>query len=177
MSHFGIDPRAAKDFWSTDPVKVTQEMLESKHMALCEKMYNDMLLHDAYFYGLFPPTEASQEYLDAFAEIQGIARKYSVEFIQPRKMPDVGTIGYPEEPCLNELTRLIRGGIAKDELCIVVGRPTNASAVRPEVLEFYKSRRSNPVLHLLLEDTKDYVSKRYLEVMGDATKQSKENLK
>lgn len=164
MSHFGIDEVLAKKYFKTT-------------FDLMEKLEHDAMLHDAYFYGLFPPEDVDQRYLDAFAEIKNIARKYPVEIVQPWKMPDVGTIGYPEEPCLNELTRLIRGGIAKDELCIVVGRPTNASAVRPEVLEFYKSRRSNPVLHLLLEDTKDYVSKRYLEVMGDATKQSKENLK
>ncbi|QMP19023.1 hypothetical protein FKOIJHOC_00075 [Acinetobacter phage Ab_121] len=162
MSHFGIDPRAAKDFWSTDPLKVNQEMLESKTMALCEKFLHDMLLHDAYFYGLFNAGPDSKEYLNAFADIQNIARKYPVNFMQPRKMPDVGTIGHPEEPCLNELTRLIRGGIAKDELCVVVGRPTNASTVRPEVLEFYKSRRSNPVLHVALEDTKPYLVERYL---------------
>ncbi|AYD82368.1 hypothetical protein HOU35_gp037 [Acinetobacter phage vB_AbaM_B09_Aci05] len=165
MSHFGIDPRVAKDFWSTDPVKVTQEILERKHIAICEKFHRDMMLHDAYYFGLFPSAEdvSNKEYLDAFAEIQRIARRHSVDFIQPRKMPDVGTIGYPEEPCLNELTRLIRGGIAKDEVCVVVGKPTNASAVRPEVLEFYKSRRSsNPVLHVALEDTKPYLVERYL---------------
>ncbi|WP_378347489.1 hypothetical protein [Acinetobacter baumannii] len=116
-----------------------------------------------------------QRYLDAFAEIKDITRKHPVEVVQPRKMPDVGTIGYPEEPCLNELTRLIRGGIAKDEVCVVVGKPTNASAVRPEMIEVYKSRRgsNNPVLHLLLEDANNYISKRYLEIIGTSTQQSR----
>lgn len=167
MSHFGIDPRAAKDFWGTDPMKVTQEMLERKHTAICEKFHRDMMLHDAYYFGLFPSAEdeSNKEYLDAWAFVKGIHRKYAdVIFIEPKKMPDVGTIGYPEEPCLNELTRLIRGGLAKDELCVVVGRPANASPIRPEVIEFYKSRRSKPVLHVALEETKPYLIKRYLNV-------------
>ncbi|UYL86206.1 hypothetical protein [Acinetobacter phage vB_AbaM_CP14] len=163
MSHFGIDPRAAKDFWSTDPLKVNQEMLESKTMALCEKFLHDMLLHDAYFYGLFNAGPDSKEYLNAFADIKGIARKYPVLFVKPKKMADVGTIGFPLEPSLNELTQSIRGGLAKDELCVVVGKHTNASTVRPEMIEFYKSRRrSNPVLHVALEDTKPYLVERYL---------------
>ncbi|QIW91646.1 hypothetical protein vBAbaMD22_133 [Acinetobacter phage vB_AbaM_D22] len=169
MSHFGIDPIAAKKFWDDTPIHIDANVITRNHIAMCEKFHRDMLLHDAYFYGLFPPEDVSQEYLDAFAEIKDITRKYAVDFIQPKKMLDVGTIGHPEEPCLNELTRLIRGGIAKDELCVVVGKPSTASAFRPEVMKFYKSRRENPVLHVALEDTKDYVSKRFLDIMGNTT--------
>ncbi|UJE34772.1 hypothetical protein vBAbaPP1_161 [Acinetobacter phage vB_AbaM_P1] len=177
MSHFGIDPIAAKKFWDDTPIHIDADTITRNHVAMCEKFHRDMMLHDAYFYGLFPSAEneRDKEYLDAWAFVKDIHRKYAdVIFMEPKKMPDVGTIGHPEEPCLNELTRLIRGGIAKDELCVVVGKPSTATALRPEVIEMYKSRRQNGTGMLVaLEDTKDSVIKRFEKIMGNTVQQSR----
>lgn len=154
MSHFGINPIMAKGYFKTS-------------FDLMEKMYHDAMLHDAFFYGLFPPEQTSDEYLGVFEEMQSICRKYPVSFIQPKKMPDVGTIGHPDEPCLNELTRLIRDGFNSDELSIVVGRPNVSTAIRPEILEIYKNRRNKPVVHIALEETRDCLYDRFSEIMGN----------
>ncbi|AJK27244.1 hypothetical protein BJD49_gp046 [Acinetobacter phage vB_AbaM_phiAbaA1] len=163
MSHFGIDPRAAKEFWNEKTKEPFDFDWKEINADMAAAVVHNLRVCEAFLFGRFPSAEEAKEHIDVWAEWQEIRRNNPVSFFKPRKMPNVGTIGYPEEPCLNELTRLIRGSIAKDELCMVVGKPTNASTVRPEVLEFYKSRRSsNPILHVALEDTKPYLIDRYL---------------
>lgn len=169
MSHFGINPEEAKGFWNDEPVQITQEMLEFKsdYFKTLEHIHKTMLLHDAYYYGLFPNEHAatSEEYLNAFAEIQDITRRHSVSILGPRKMTDVGTIGCPLPPSLNELTRLIRDSLGNSEVNIVMGKPVVNSVIRPEVIEVYKSRRKNPILHVALEDTRNFIVDRYVEIM------------
>lgn len=178
MSHFNIDPAFARDYFKST-------------FDLMEKMEHDARLHDAYFNGLFPSVEEANQDLEVWSFIKGIHRKYAdVSFIRPKKMPDVGTIGHADEPCLNELTRLMRGyythndvpkwippvNLPMTELSIVSARPTTSTAIRPEVIEVYKSRRQDGTgMHVGLESAKPYLIKRYLDVM-DITTESERGL-
>lgn len=187
MSHFGIDPRAAKEFWNEKTMEPFDFDWKKIDEAMAAAIVHNQRLCEAFLFGSFPSAEEAKEHIDVWAEWQEIRRNNPVSFFKPRKMPNVGTIGYPDEPCLNELTRLMRGywthsdipkwvppcKIPTTELSISATRPMTSSVVRPEVIEMYKSRRKNPVLLVALEETRNNILDRYIETMDNAKQSSR----